>query len=289
LAKRKRRAENSRGPSENEEKAVQFRQKALAKQQSPEELDVPVRLARPQGRLVLAVAAVAVAAACAWAVLGTVTSTLTAPGVLTHAEGSYSLQSPVAGQITGVLANQGDQLASGAALFTVQPATGKERQVRVPAAGRLAAVAVKIGAVVTTGQDLATVERVNSPGDPLYALLYAPAAESATVPAGARVDVTVQTVPTAQYGVLRGTVVQVGRAPQTQQQIADLLGDSALAQQFSAQGEPVAVLVRLDRSGTRSGYAWSTAQGPPYALASDTPVSGSVRVLSQHPVDWLLP
>lgn len=86
---------------------MQFRQKALSKLQSPEELDLPVRFARPQGRLVLAVTLVAVAAASFWAVTGTVSSTLSAPGILTHAEGSYVLQSPVAGQVTGVNAEEG--------------------------------------------------------------------------------------------------------------------------------------------------------------------------------------
>jgi biotin carboxyl carrier protein len=269
---------------------VQFRQKALAKQQSPEELDLPVHLARPQGRLALAVTAVAALAAGLWAVLGTVTSTLGAPGILTYAEGSYDLQSPVAGQVTGVLASPGDTVAAGAPLLTVQLADQKTQVVRAMASGRLTSVAVKIGAVVTTGEDLAMVERINSGSDPLYAVLYASAAGAASIPVGAPVDLTVQTVPSAQYGVLRGKVVGVGHSPQTTQQIADFLGDAALAGQFTAQGQPVAVVVQLQRSsGTRSGYAWSTAQGPPYQLGSMTPLSGSIRVSSQHPVDWLLP
>ena len=42
---------------------MQFRQKALSKLQSPEELDVPVHLARPQGRLVLTVTVLIMAVA----------------------------------------------------------------------------------------------------------------------------------------------------------------------------------------------------------------------------------
>src|ERR1700730_1540514 len=59
--------------------SVQFRQKALSKLQSPEELDVPVHLARPQGRLVLAVTVVVMAVACFWAVTGSVSPELSAP------------------------------------------------------------------------------------------------------------------------------------------------------------------------------------------------------------------
>ena len=86
---------------------MEFRQKALAKLQSPEELDVPVHFARPQGLLVLVVTLVVMAAGCVWAVTGTVSSKLTAPGILTHTQGSYLLQSPVAGR--GLYAHRVEQ------------------------------------------------------------------------------------------------------------------------------------------------------------------------------------
>ena len=47
---------------------MQFRQKAMAKLHSPEELDVPLRFARPQGWLVLAVLGAVVLAGGVWAV-----------------------------------------------------------------------------------------------------------------------------------------------------------------------------------------------------------------------------
>ena len=93
---------------------MQFRQQALTKLQSPEGLDLPVRFARPQGWLALSVTVVAMAAASVWAVGGSVTSTVAAPAVLTHGQGSYLLQSPVAGQVTAVLARPGQRLAADA-------------------------------------------------------------------------------------------------------------------------------------------------------------------------------
>ncbi|WP_042404334.1 HlyD family efflux transporter periplasmic adaptor subunit [Streptacidiphilus carbonis] len=272
---------------------MQFRKKALAKQQSSEELDIPVRLARPQGRLVLLATAAVVAAACFWAVTGTVSSKLSAAGILIHAEGSYTLQSPVAGQVVAVSANVGDTLAGGAPLLSVSTGTGsgqKVQTVRTVAAGRLTTLVAKLGTVVQAGSELATVERVTSPSEPLVAVLYVSAGSAATIPAGAAVDLTVQSVPAQQYGVLRGHVLAVGRVPETQQQISDYLGSGPLAQAFSAQGEPVAVVVQLERSGsTRSGYAWSSTQGPPYPVESTTLVGSAVHLGTQHPIDWLLP
>lgn len=267
---------------------MEFRQKALSKLQSPEELDVPVRFARPQGRIVLIVTIAIMAAASFWAVTGTISSKVNAPGILTHQEGSYVLQSPVAGQVTKVLAEEGDMLPEGAPLLGVQTDRGV-RAVRTVAAGRVTSMVAKIGSVVTPGADVATIEKISNAQDPLVAVLYVPGDNGASVPVGTQVDLTVQSVPTQQFGVLRGKVKAVGR-PQTRQQITNFLGDSQLGAQFAAQGKPVAVLVQLDRSSTtKSGYRWSSENGPPYKLDSTIPVSGAIHLSEQRPVDWLLP
>jgi pyruvate/2-oxoglutarate dehydrogenase complex dihydrolipoamide acyltransferase (E2) component len=268
---------------------VEFRQKALSKLQSPEELDIPVRFARPQGWLVLAVTAVVMGVACFWAVTGSVSSKVSAPGILTHAEGSYILQSPVAGQVTAVFANEGDTLPKGARLLSVRTSQNAET-VRTVAAGRVTSLLAKIGAVVATGADLATVERIDNPNEPLVAVLYASSSSGSTIPVGSSVDLTVQSVPAQRYGVLRGRVLAVGRVPETRQQITSFLGSSQLAEQFSAQGQPVAVVVQLTRSaGTKSGYKWSSAHGPPYAVDSTTLATGAIHLAAQHPIDWILP
>ncbi|RCG26335.1 HlyD family efflux transporter periplasmic adaptor subunit [Streptomyces diacarni] len=268
---------------------MEFRKKALAKLQSPEELDVPVRFARPQGLLVLVVTLLVMAAGCVWSFTGTVSSKLTAPGVLTHAEGSYVLQSPVAGQVTAVHVKEGETVADDAAVVSVRTDHGV-RAVRTVARGRVTSLAAEIGSVVTTGADVATVERVKSENDPLVAMLYVPADKGAALPVGATVDLSVGSAPADRFGHLRGTVEAVGRVPRTAQQISGFLGDRELAERFTRGGKPRAVLVSLERSSaTRSGYAWSREDGPPFPLETATPVSGAVHLAAQRPVDWLLP
>ncbi|MFJ5775487.1 HlyD family efflux transporter periplasmic adaptor subunit [Streptomyces sp. NPDC093094] len=268
---------------------MQFRQQALSRLRSPDDLDLPVRLARPQGRLVLFVTLAATAAAAVWAVTGSVSSTVSAPAVLTHGRGSYVLQSPVAGQVTAVLTGQGEQLGAGAPVLKVRTAEG-ESVVRAVAAGRVTALAASVGQIVPTGADIAAVEKVTDADAPLYATVYVPAREAASVPAGAAVDLALQTVPARQYGVLRGHVASVDRSPQSAREIGVFLGDARLGEQFTREGRPVAVLVRLDRApGTRSGYRWSTSDGPPHRLASMTLADGSIRLADRRPVDWLLP
>ncbi|MEU0060239.1 HlyD family efflux transporter periplasmic adaptor subunit [Streptomyces sp. NPDC006334] len=268
---------------------MQFRQQALAKLQSPEELDLPVRFARPQGWLVLSATLIAVVAAAVWAMTGSVASTVSAPAVLTHGEGSYVLQSPAAGQVTAVLAREGQRLPANSPVLKVRTPQG-ETVVRTVAAGRVTALAATLGQIISTGANVAAVEKVAHADDPLYATVYVPAENAASIPEDAAVDLTVQTVPAQQYGVLRGHVKAVDRTAQSAQQIGAYLGDSQLGEQFTEDGRPIAVLVRLDPSpSTKSGYRWSSANGPPYPLASMTMATGSIRLADQRPVDWLLP
>ncbi|MFF7214943.1 HlyD family efflux transporter periplasmic adaptor subunit [Streptomyces sp. NPDC008238] len=268
---------------------MQFRQKALAKLQSPEELDLPVRFARPQGRLVLSVAILVMAAAASWAVNGSVSSKMSAPGIVGYGQGSYVLQSPVAGQVTRVLADEGERLPADAPLLSVRTADG-DTVVRTVAAGRVSALVATIGTVVTVGADVATVERAARPGDPLVATLYVPASGASSVPVGAAVDLAVESAPQARYGVLRGHVKAVGRTSRTARQLAADLGDPQLAEQLTRAGRPVAVVVTLDASSrTPTGYRWSKGDGPSYELDSMTLATGAVHLAAQRPIDWLLP
>ncbi|GHH91814.1 HlyD family efflux transporter periplasmic adaptor subunit [Streptomyces capillispiralis] len=268
---------------------MQFRQQALARLQSPEELDLPVRFARPQGWLVLSVTVIVMAAASVWAVTGSVASTVGAPAILTYGQGSYVLQSPVAGQVTAVLAKQGERLPAGSSVLKVRTDRG-DTVVRSLDAGRITALAASVGQIISTGANVAAVEKVADPKAPLYATVYVPAQDAAGIPARAPVDLTVQSVPSQEYGVLHGKVKSVDRSAQSAQQIAAFLGDSQLGEQFTEQGRPVAVTVELVRSPTtESGYEWSSADGPPFALTSMTLATGSIRLADRRPVDWLLP
>ncbi|MER5479813.1 HlyD family efflux transporter periplasmic adaptor subunit [Streptomyces sp. NPDC002734] len=268
---------------------MQFRQQALDKLRSPEDLELPARLARPQGWLVLSVTLVVMAAASVWAVTGSVVTTVGAPAVLTHGQGSYVLQSPVTGQVTRVLAEEGDRLDAGAPVLEVRAAEGRTL-VRAVEAGRVGALAVNVGAVLQTGADVAAVEKVTDEHSPLYATVYVPAGKASEVRVGDPVDLTVQTAPASRYGVLRGKVTSVERRAQSARRIASFLGDAQLAARLTEDGSPVAVTVTPVRSSsTRSGYRWSTGDGPPFRLDSMTQATASVRVADQHPVDWLLP
>jgi hypothetical protein len=267
---------------------MQFRQKALAKLQRLEKLDDPLKFARPQGWLVLAVLAAVVVGGGLWAATGTLPRKLAAPGILTHQEGSFTLQSPVAGQITSVFVTQGGSFPNGTPLLSVQ--TGDQtRIVRTISAGRATAVLAKVGQIVSAGTPLAVIERIEDAGDQLVAVLYAPGASPPMIPVGADVDLTVQSVSSQQYGVLRGKVVTVGQFPEGREQVGEFLGDDQLGERFTAAGQPLKIVVDLRADpATPSGFAWSSHVGPPFRIDSRTLVTGAIHLASARPISWVV-
>lgn len=271
---------------------MQFRRQALARQQLPDELELPVRYARPQGLLVLVVVLLVIGAGGAWAVTGQVSGRVDAPGILTYGQGSHVVQSPVSGQVTKVYAQEGRFVRAGAALVRIRTRDG-DRAVRALDAGRVISLRAGLGTIVSTGTHVATVERAgkqDGKAPELRAILYVPVSSAASVPKGASVDLTVQSAPKQQYGVLRGTVESVGAVPQSRRQIAAFLGDTQLGEEFTRGDRPVPVVVRLRKaSGDNGQYQWSTSRGPSHPLSSMTLADGSVRLAAQRPVDWLIP
>jgi hypothetical protein len=267
---------------------MEFRQKALVKLASRDEFMTPTRLASSQGWLIVAVVAVIMAGSAVWAVEGSLPRSLRAPGILTHSEGSHTLQSPAAGQVDMVFVAQGATFAKSSPVLRVRDG-GRTEVVRTVAAGRATAVLVKMGQMVSVGSPLVVIERIDSPQDKLVAVLYVPGERGPAVSPGMLVDLTVKSAPAERYGVLRGKITSVGPFPETRARVAAFLGDEQLGERFTTDGEPVAVMVALQVCPNNpSGYAWSTPKGPPFAIGSRALVLGAIHLEPARPISWVL-
>ncbi|MER6084744.1 HlyD family efflux transporter periplasmic adaptor subunit [Streptomyces sp. NPDC001833] len=237
--------------------------------------------------MALAVVGVLVIAGAVWAVTGSIPRQATAAGILTHTEGSVYLQSSYEGQIVGVFVGTGASFPAGSPLFTVQDG-GKQFTVRSVTGGRVISVLGRVGQVISKGAQLAVIERIDDKNDPLAAMVYLPQTQSGLVRPGSAVDLTVESAPAQQFGVLRGTVESVDQFPQTRHQIAQFLGDDQLAARFTSTGQPIGVVVRLTPGRTPSGFAWSTGRGPSFHIDSRTLVSAAIHLPPIKPVNWVV-
>ncbi|HEY1916260.1 MAG TPA: HlyD family efflux transporter periplasmic adaptor subunit [Streptosporangiaceae bacterium] len=266
---------------------MNFRFKALAQLREPDELDSPVVLASPKGWLVIASLTVVTVTAIGWALLGRLPQTVSATGLITRPQGAIQVESLYTGLVGKVHTAVGGYVKAGQDLVDIRDAGGATHEIVSPLAGQVTSLGVSAGEVVSTGSSVATVERATGGGQ-LVAMLFVPSDQAAQIVPGESVGLNVESAPSAAFGLLRGRVVSVSQFPLTTAEVNAVLGGAATAGTFAAGVAPRLVTVSLQKdSRTASGYAWTTAAGPPGPLPDQVSAAGTVTLGSQAPISLL--
>lgn len=267
---------------------MMFRRQALRQLGAPEQLDRAVRLATAPMWLLTGALAAIVGCAGVWAVVGTVPRTVDGPGVLIHSSGISALDAQTSGQVVKVWATANQRLAGDTPLYTLQRTDGQVVTVDTPWDANVVTVLIAEGQLVQPGTRVAEMERLDTPGDTLRAVVFVPAASAPALQPGAPASISVAAAPSTIFGTIRGQVAEVGAFPETEASIRAFLGSSQPAQPLLARGSVVRVIVTLATDpGTASGLRWSKA-APPFRLTSVSQVSASFTVAEEHPISWLL-
>ncbi|NER79294.1 MAG: NHLP bacteriocin system secretion protein [Leptolyngbya sp. SIO1D8] len=104
-----------------------FRQKALERLSSPEQLDQAVRIIRPQDWLPLGVLGALVAVGVIWSVVGRLPMTVTGQGILINPRRMIQFQSPISGQLEGLMVQDGQCVERNQVLATIEPSDLKQQ------------------------------------------------------------------------------------------------------------------------------------------------------------------
>lgn len=265
---------------------MKFRLQALAHLGEPEELDVAPRLVDPRAWIAVLVLLVALVAAVTWSFVARVPRTVTAQGVLTPAGGLLSVQAPVAGVVTQVAVHPGDSVTTGEQVASVLDPSQRDHAVTSPFAGQVVAVESLVGQPITVGATVVTLR--SGGGTDLVAQLFVPSDNAASIAPGMHVLMSAESAPSAAFGLLKGDVQTVSAQTITPDQASALLGNEILVRKLTSSGPQrlVTVTLHID-SANRSGYAWTSGAGPPFALPPQTLLSGTVQIGSQKPIDFV--
>lgn len=267
---------------------MRFRPAALRHLTAPEQLDQVVRLASAPAWLMTGVVTVIVAVAVTWATVGTVTTTVGAPGVLTHADGVSTLDATVSGQVAQLWVAPGELATSGTRLYSVQGTDGRIHTIDAPWDGYVVSTMVAVGQLVEPGTAVADLERVSGSSDSLEAVVFVPAADAPTIQPGKEVTLVAAAVPSAVYGTLHGTVTSVGDFPETSGSLRAFLGDGTSIGTYLAGGSVIRIVIKLATApGAPTELAWSRAN-PGFALNALSTVQASFAIAAQHPIEWLI-
>jgi HlyD family secretion protein len=153
--------------------------------------------------------------------------------------------------------------------------------------GRVIEKLVERGSPVTSKDRVITVEAENAP---MLAVIYVPAAEGKKVLTEQEIQVSPSTVKAEEYGFILGKVTSVSYFPSTPDGMKVILRNEALVKELSTKGAPIEITADLyPDSTTKSGYKWSSSQGPPTGIFSGTLANAQIVVQRKPPVEFVIP
>ncbi|WFE53401.1 MULTISPECIES: hypothetical protein [unclassified Micromonospora] len=267
---------------------MKFRRQALRQLEAPEQLDRAVRLTTVPHWLATAALVIVVVAAGVWSVRTVVPRTVEAAGVLIHSNGISALDAIESGQVTKVWASPHQRVTKGTPLYSLRTLDGKVVVENAPGDAYVVVWLVSEGEIVTPGTHLADLERLDTAGDALQAVVYAPAVAAPLLQPGVPVEVAAAAAPRNVFGTLAGQVATVGAFPETEASLRAFLGTGPDVRRLLAHGSVIRVTVALVPDPAAPGGLRWTKTPPPFQLNSASEVTAWFTVDEEHPIDWLL-
>ena len=261
-----------------------FRDEAVDKMLSPDELDRLMRVVDPRGWLALVGLLALVVPAALWALLGTIPDERSADdGILLHRDALHAVVSQTSGLVTDVEVETGDTVTAGQVLIHLRTEDGAEAEVVTLFGGEVVDVPVGKGMLVDRGEQVAVVEQGD---EPLQAVFFVPAEDGKQLRPGMQVHVAPSTSKTEEFGYLQGVVLSVSQLPVTQGDMLKLLQYQSLVDTLRVGTNQLQVSVGLQEDPTTpSGFRWSSSRGPQAPLVHGTPATATFVLGTQHPVD----
>lgn len=156
--------------------------------------------------------------------------------------------------------------------------------------GRVLEMKVKKGDIVRAGGVICTIAEEKEQTDTLEAVVYVPVQDGKKIIPGMEVNISPSTVKKEENGFMLGNVVYVSEYPASAQRMMLTLGNSELVRQLMGDGAPIEVQVKLVMDNrTKSGYKWSTAEGPALLIDDGTFCTGEVKVEEKRPISMVIP
>jgi HlyD family secretion protein len=154
--------------------------------------------------------------------------------------------------------------------------------------GRVVEVDTGPGKLVTPDARILTLETLDT--TPLEGVIYIPAGDGKKVQPGMQVRVSPSTVRAEEFGFMVGTVKSISTFPSTPESMMSILANGKLVQDLTGSSAPLKVIATLELDPTtKSGYKWSSPNGPPVGVFGGTLCSASIVVSERKPIGFVIP
>lgn len=162
-------------------------------------------------------------------------------------------------------------------------------QIKATVDGVVYSTFVTNGSTVTVDMEVARVSESKKDGK-LQAVYFMQLEKGKKVEEGMQVNIYPSTLSKEEYGHMSGTVVKVADYVTSRADLYTRVGDSTLADTFSAGGAVMEIVCEIETDeNTASGYAWSSKKGAEAELREGTLLEGSVVTKNVPPITMLIP
>lgn len=306
-----------------------FRKVSIDRLSSPEQLDRLITVTSSRLWAVLIAVSCVLAAVIIWSITGSISTNISASGMLITSGGTTEICASGEGQISDVRVVPGDYIEEGeivarisqdeivdeitvltdkiAALkkteaddkevinYTQQIKALKNKLVKSSViisreAGRATEVNVNIGDKVEPGTAIIRIADESKDQNDLMAVIYVPVESGKKLKAGMETKISPSIVQKEEYGYMLGRIISVSEYPASVKTAAHKLGSTELAEAYAGNSICLEVLAELEvNNKTESGYQWSSQGGPPIRIENGTVCSASVIVDTQRPITMVFP
>lgn len=168
------------------------------------------------------------------------------------------------------------------------------RVVKASSGGVVTQVSAPLGALVTSGTPIVSIEQdmVNRfMGKHLSVAIFVPPVQGKKIGNGMRVRVVPTNIEASEFGSIEANTIYVSQFPLDANAVRRFINNDALSTYFSVQQEPpIGVIAELvvDKNNF-SGFRWTSGRGPNTRVTSGSICTCSIIVNDQRPITLLLP
>jgi hypothetical protein len=279
-----------------------YREKALSKLSSPEQLDQLIQVVNPKYWVMLSALAIVVIIFAISLIYGEVPITISGEGIIMNPKGIQGIIAEETGYIKNIAVSDNNMVVKDQVIAEIKPlsvnteednapeTSNKKRQnvkVTSPDAGKLFAFWVIDNDYVKSGDTIGVIE---TPCSELEALIFIPLFESKKIEPNMKVEISPSTINKENYGYLNGEVTEVGEYPLTRTSLMGYVRNTTLVDRFLDNSMPIKVNVKLLKNpDSPSGYMWSSGMGPKFKISKATLCSARIIVGEVKPISLFLP
>lgn len=166
-------------------------------------------------------------------------------------------------------------------------------QINSVVAGRVLEVTGIVGQFVAKGQRLATICR-ESEDDKLVAFAYFDLKDGKKIEEGfkrrtIKAHITPTMVKRERFGSIIGKVISVSKFPVTTEAVETKVGNAEVARRLTAGGDKIQVVVELNPGPTKSGFEWTSGEGPDIEVTAGSNVIVRAIIEERTPISYIIP